>query len=148
MKVLLDTSVLVASALSSHPNHKECFGWVKSIVDKEIEGVVAAHTLAEMYSVLTTLPVYPPISPSDAKAIISNNVLNHFEVISLNKEDYEEVISHLAANGIIGGTTYDAIIVKAALKANVDWIVTLNEKDFRRVYPELASKVIPAKRKP
>lgn len=37
---------------------------------------------------------------------------------------------------------YDAVLLHAAQKANVEQIVTLNEAHFRRVYPALADKVV------
>lgn len=39
------------------------------------------------------------------------------------------------------GVTYDALILYAALKAEADQMLTLNEKDFRRIYPELTDKI-------
>jgi hypothetical protein len=53
-----------------------------------------------------------------------------------------KVIEHLSALGIVGGSTYDALILHAAANARVDRVVTLNERDFRRVYPELADRII------
>lgn len=38
--------------------------------------------------------------------------------------------------------TSDALILQTAAKANVDQVVTLNEKDFRRVHPDLAEKIV------
>jgi predicted nucleic acid-binding protein len=52
------------------------------------------------------------------------------------------LLDHLAAHHITGAATYDAMLLHAAAKANVDQIVTLNERDFRRVYPALASKIV------
>ena len=43
---------------------------------------------------------------------------------------------------ITGGAVYDAVLLHTAQKANVDQIVTLNESDFKRVYPALADKVV------
>jgi predicted nucleic acid-binding protein len=48
----------------------------------------------------------------------------------------------LAEIGVTGGATYDALILRAAANADVDMVVTLNEKDFRRVYPDLANKIV------
>lgn len=105
-------------------------------------GVVSAHSLAEVYSILTTLPVHPKISPSDAQQLIASNIFNVLEVVFLSDTDYVQVIEYLSAHGIVGGATYDAIILRAAINANVDQIITLNGKDFCRVYPELAGKII------
>ena len=60
----------------------------------------------------------------------------------LSDQDYIQVIEHLAALGIVGGATYDALILRAAANAKVDLVVTLNEKDFQRVYPNLADKIV------
>ena len=105
-------------------------------------GVVAAHSLVELYAILTTLPVQPRIPPSVAQQLIQHNVLDTFEVAFLSDEEYVDVLKHLSALGIIGGATYDALILHAASKANVEQIITLNPKDFRRVYPSLADKII------
>jgi hypothetical protein len=52
------------------------------------------------------------------------------------------VINHLSESGLMGGVIYDALILKAGIKANVDYVVTLNDKDFKRTYPDFADKVI------
>lgn len=142
MKILLDTSILVAAMVESHPAHERALPWLKRVKHGDDTGIVSAHSLAEVYSILTTLPVHPKISPGDAQQLIANNILNVLEVVVLSDVDYARVIEHLSALGIVGGATYDAVILRAAINADVDQIVTLNEKDFCRVYPELAGKII------
>lgn len=142
MRVLLDTSVLVAALVEKHPNHLAAFPWLQKAQAKTITGYVAAHSIAELYSVLTTLPIRPRISPVTAVQMIRQDVLEHFELVALSKEDYAAVIEYLAGTGIMGGATYDALILRAAIGAKVDQIITLNVDDFRRVYPELATKII------
>ncbi len=104
--------------------------------------MVAAHSLAELYAILTRLPLKPPIPPSMAWQMIQENVLAIFEVIPLSESDYRAVLEHLAQTGITGGVTYDALIAYAAIKAQVDQLLTLNEKDFRRVYPSLSEQIV------
>ncbi|MBV6394588.1 MAG: hypothetical protein HFACDABA_00154 [Anaerolineales bacterium] len=60
----------------------------------------------------------------------------------MSSEDYLHVVDQLTELGILGGATYDALILRAAENAKVDLVVTLNEKDFRRVNPILADKVV------
>ncbi len=141
MKVLLDTSVLVAGMVEAHPYHEQGFTWLKLAAEGEVEGLVAAHSLAELYAVLTTLPVHPRISGTDAAYLIQRDVGEHLEIVSLDGREYTEMIEHLAASGIIGGVTYDAIILQAGRKAEVDLVLTFNVKDFRRIYPGMADKV-------
>lgn len=142
MRVLLDTSVLVAAMVEGHPAHGRAFPWLQRVKAGLDVGVVAAHSLAELYSVLTTLPLQPRISTGAAEQLIMRNILDICEVVSLSETDYAGLITHLAAAGIMGGATYDALILHTALKVEIDQVVTLNEKDFRRVYPELASKIV------
>jgi hypothetical protein len=52
------------------------------------------------------------------------------------------VIDHLTSLGITGGATYDAVILQAAGKSDPDQVVTLNEKDFLRLRPDLAPKLV------
>ena len=142
MRVLLDTSILVAAMVEAHPAHEQGLAWLKRVTRGTDKGLVAAHSLAELYAILTTLPVRPPIPPSDAWRLIQHNVVQNLEIVFLSDQDYVQVIEQLAALGIVGGATYDALILRAAAKAKVDLVVTLNEKDFRRVYPNLADKIV------
>ena len=142
MSVLLDTSVLVAAMIESHPVHEQALPWLQRVQDGTEIGLVAAHSLAELYAILTTLPVQPHIPPAVAWQLIQHNVLNRFEVVFLSDEDYVAVIDHLSDVGIVGGATYDALILYAAAKASADRVVTLNERDFRRIYPDLVDKII------
>lgn len=142
MRVLLDTSVLVAAMVEAHPAHERALPWLQRVEAGIDSGVVAAHSVAELYAVLTTLPIRPRIAPAVARRLIEQNVLTNCEIVALSGADYANVISHLASTGIVGGATYDALILHAATKVEVDRIATLNEGDLRRVYPALSSKVV------
>ena len=142
MKILLDTSVLVAAMVESHPEHERAFPWLKRIIDGKNEGYVAIHSLAELYAVLTVLPVRPRISPHSAHELIVRNVLQNFEVITLGPSDYLTVIESLSSLGIVGGATYDALIMHAAISVKMDRIVTFNLRDFRRISPGLADIIV------
>lgn len=141
MRVLLDTSVLVAAMVEGHPAHGQALPWLQRVRAGTDTGVVAAHSIVELYAVLTRLPVQPRISPAIAQQVIERNVLDICEIVAISAVDYASVLAHLAATGIMGGATYDALIMYAAVKVEVDQILTLNEKDFRRIYPALAGKV-------
>ncbi|NJO96992.1 MAG: type II toxin-antitoxin system VapC family toxin [Pleurocapsa sp. CRU_1_2] len=74
MKVLFDTSVLVAAFEVSHSRHSVCLPWLQRAQEKEIDGYLSTHTLAELYSVLTRLPVRPPISPPLAQRLVDSKL--------------------------------------------------------------------------
>jgi predicted nucleic acid-binding protein len=142
VKTLLDTSVLVAAIIEGHPFHLVALPWLQRVQQKLETGIVAAHSLAELYAVLTRLPVHPRISPSLAVQLIRTNVLASCQIEALSVSDYLALLEHLEDVGIAGGAVYDAILLHTAQKTGVDRIVTLNEADFRRVYPALANKVV------
>ncbi len=142
MKILLDTSVLVAALVESHLDHVTAFPWLEKARSKSITGLVAAHSIAELYSILTKYPIRPRISPTATRRLIREDVLGSFQIVVLSEDDYTAVVDHLSESGIIGGTIYDALILRAALKAKADQVVTFNTKDFWRIYPELTDKII------
>jgi len=141
MRVLLDTSLLVAAMVEAHPVHENALPWLQKVKERTHEGFVAAHSIAELYSILTTLPLQPRIAPAVARRLIHQNVINSCNVVALSDKDYATVINHLSELGIAGGAIYDALIMYAGIKTDVDRVVTLNEKDFRKVYPQFADKL-------
>ncbi len=52
---MFDTSVLVAAFEVSHPRHTVCLPWLQQAQIQQIQGFIAPHTLADVYSVLTRL---------------------------------------------------------------------------------------------
>jgi predicted nucleic acid-binding protein len=139
MKIIFDTSALIAAMVVAHPMHERALPWLKRCKDGEMEYTVARHTLAELYAVLTTLPVTPKISPGTAARLIREDVGQPARVISLSPSDYGAVIRRLADLGLSGGVVYDALIARAAQRAKVDRLLTANPEDFKRVWPEGAS---------
>ena len=128
--------------VDAHPAYERAFPWLQRVHAKENDGLIAAHSLAELYSVLTTLPLRFPVSPEIAQRMIAHNILSTFQVIPLMADDYQAVITHLSRMALSGGIIYDALIGHAAIKANADQISTLNAKDFHRIYPDLAARIV------
>src|SRR4030067_2555948 len=126
MKVLFDTSVLVAALLDSHPNHTKAFSWLSKVIHGQVEGYIGIHTLAELYAILTSLPIQRKVTSNEILKLIQNSVLSVFNIIELTKTDYPQVLESLAHNNIRGGATYDAVIAHAAFKAKVDKLLTFN----------------------
>lgn len=146
MKVLLDTSVLVAGLVRAHPRHGPCRPWLTRVQSGDVDLVLAAHSLAELHSVLTTLPVKPRISPRTALQLAEENLLRpkpdgKAEVVALSVEDYLVALETAGRLSLAGGILYDALIARAAEIAEVDQLVTLNADHFRRVWPSRADRV-------
>lgn len=136
MRVLLDTSVLVAALVRSHPRHSQGRPWLTRALAGEVGLVVAAHTLAELHATLTSLPVRPRISPHTAARLRDDNLPPETEIVALTAEDYRVVLERVTELGLAGGVVYDGLIARAAEIAAVDRLLTLNERDFRRAWPQ------------
>jgi predicted nucleic acid-binding protein len=134
LRVLFDTSVLVAAALKEHSHHSRALPWLKRAHGGDIEFFVCAHSLAEMYSALTNLPTRPRISPAQAWSLVQHNVKSA-QVVELSVNDYDSTIQRVSGMGFSGGVIYDALIVRAAEKSKADHVLTLNERHFRRICP-------------
>jgi predicted nucleic acid-binding protein len=141
VRVLLDTSVLVAALVRSHPRHGEARPWVARAQAGEVELVVAAHTLAELHATLTTLPVKPRLSPETASRLRDDNFPKDTEIIALTADDYRAVLRSIVESGLAGGVVYDALIARVAEKAQVKRLVTLNESHFHRAWPAGADRI-------
>lgn len=134
MKILFDTNVLIASIVEQHDFHARALPWMAKALSGEIIYHISQHSLAEMYSVLTSLPVRPKISPVTANRLIVENT-KRAKVVTLGPADYRWCIQQMSSEHQIGGAIYDALIARAALKSHVDRLLTFDPDDFRRVLP-------------
>jgi predicted nucleic acid-binding protein len=122
--------------------HPIAFPWLKRAKPREFDLFVASHTLAELYAVLTTLPIRPKITPGVARQLIHNNIEAIARIVSLSASDYRSVIKRMGDLELSGGIIYDALIARAAQRSRVDRIVTFNIDDFKRVWPEGTAHII------
>jgi predicted nucleic acid-binding protein len=140
MKILYDTSVLIAALLVEHANHDLAFPQVELARRGEVEGYISTHSLAELYAVMTRLPRPLRVLPDEANAAIAD-LLEYLKPVPLLAEDYQRAIARMAELKLAGGSVFDAVIAQAALKVSVDHLVTLNPKDFVRLGDEIAAFV-------
>ena len=136
MKAFLDTSVLVSAVVKQHVFHERSFAVLDRIHNEQDEGIVSAHSLAEMYAVLTKLPLPYRHIPEQALLSIEENILKHFKTVGLAGSEYAALLREAAGSGIQGGTVYDALLLKCATKAGVDAIYTWNLKHFQAIAPQ------------
>ena len=142
MNVYIDTEIVVADAIRSHLHHAAATSLIEQIQRRRWIPVVSAHGLAEIFAVLTRTPFPRRMSPAEAWQIIQENVLQLFEIQSLSRADYTEVVRACAAQSLGGGQVFDAIHVQAARKAKCGRIYTFNLDDFRRIAPDLRDRIL------
>lgn len=136
MKTLFDTSVIIAALVEAHPMHQRAFPWLKQAKANDFELIVAGHTVAELYAVLSTLPTKPRITPAVVWRLIHENIEVVAKIVSLTAAEYSSLIKKISEMGLVGGITYDALIAKVAEKSKVERLLTLNPDHFKRVWPE------------
>src|ERR1035437_5282203 len=137
-----DTSVLVAAAVRHHPHNAPALAVLAALIGRKHRGYPSAHSLTEVYSVLTRTPSKAPLYPSEAWQIIEQMILPQMELVTLTPREYREVVRHCAVNGWVGGKVHDAVHLRCAQKVGSDRVYTFNVKDFRALAPsDLADKI-------
>ena len=136
MKVFLDTNVLVAAVCGGHTQHPRAFPLLERVQSGKDEGFISAHSLAEMYAVLTRLPAPYRHTPEQALLSLEENILKYFKATALTAGEYAALIRESALGGLQGGVVYDALVLKSAAKSGVERIFTFNLKHFQAVAPK------------
>ena len=136
MQMLFDTSVLVPAMVKAHPAHTSAHRCLTKAIGAELTFLIAAHSLAECYSLLTTLPLSPRIAPSSALHLLKQNVTDHAHLVALTAEDYHATLARAVNLSLPGGVVYDGLILAAAEKAGASVLLTNNKNDFARFLPK------------
>jgi len=135
VEIFFDTTILVAASEHSHPHYTQARPALLRVARGQDKGFIGAHSIAEVYAVLTRLPVQPRVHPVEAARIIIENILTHFEVVTVDQEDYLEALETVANAGWIGAKIYDALLLRCAAKCEAERIYTFNLEDFRQLAP-------------
>lgn len=133
MDIFFDTTVLVAASEQSHPHYAQARPALLRVATGRDKGFMGQHSIAEVFAALTRLPVQPRIHPVEAARLVTENILPHFKVVRLGKEDYLEALSTMGSGGWIGAKIYDALLLRCAARCEVERIYTFNLGDFRQL---------------
>ncbi len=138
MKYFFDTSVLVAAISVNHMHHVP--SQAAYLAASKNNSSCAAHSLAEVYATLTRIPGAQRMSCEQALLFVED-IRERLTTIALDQDEYFPAIADAAAEGIAGGTIYDALVARCALKGKAAVIYTWNLDHFRRIGPEVARRV-------
>jgi predicted nucleic acid-binding protein len=141
MTAFCDTSVLVAACIRQHPHYHRARPVLESIATGKVAGVMSAHSVAEAFSALTSLPVMPRILPSEAREIVARNFQRHFRLVAVTSRMYARAMDACVERGLGGGKVYDALLMECARASKADRIYTFNLTDFRRLAPDLTDRI-------
>ncbi len=128
-RYLCDTSVLVATVCSWHEHHARTIRELERRGRAGEELVLAAHSLAEAYAVLTRLPAPNRLRSKDAIELLEAN-WRETPVAHLTARETWRTLRRAQQQGVIGGQTYDMLIAACAVKAGATTIITWNVRHF------------------
>lgn len=138
MKAFLDTSVLVAVFYADHEHHIPSLNLLLRYPKKDVG--CGAHSLAEVYATLTSMPGKRRVSGQEAMLFLGD-IRERLTLITLEGQEYFELLESAAAMQLGGGHIFDAILGQCALKSRATTIYTWNSRDFLRLPPAIASRV-------
>jgi predicted nucleic acid-binding protein len=111
------------------PRHAACLRLLEDASKKT--HFCAAHSVAELYAVMTRLPVRPRITPEQGVLFVEN-VRDYFSVVTLSAAEQFEA----ARRGVGGAKVYDLLTLKCALKSGAERVYALNLQEFMRMAPQ------------
>jgi len=138
VKYFFDTSVLLPTFLEDHEHHEASLrAFLKA--DKK-QACCGAHSIAELYATATRLPGKHRLS-GEQVILFLENVRERLTFITLTADDYFAAVKGAAAAGIVGGTIYDTLLARCAMKAEAEIIYTWNQKHFQQFSAEIVKRL-------
>ena len=120
MKILLDTNVVLDVLTDRQPFADESSRILKLVEDNQLRGYIAAHTATTIFYLLDK-----QLERRKASRVLAE-LLRIVQVVSV---DEDRLLHALAMEW---ADFEDAVQAACAEKAEVDFLVTRNEKDFKR----------------
>ena len=130
MKALFETSVLVPTFLGDHEHHEASLDVFLRFKKRQV--CCAAHSLAEVYATLTRLPGKYRVSCEQTMLFLAE-IRQRLTLVALDGDEYYATIEQASALGVMGGTVYDALLARCALKARAETLYTWNVKHFQQL---------------
>ena len=90
--------------------------------------------MAELYAVMTRLPVRPRITPEQGVLFVEN-VRDYFSVVTLSAAEQFEAATDAAQRRLGGAKVYDLLTIKCAAKAGAERAYALDGAGFARLAP-------------
>ena len=135
MNAFLDTSVLVAAFYGDHARHAASLDLFTRFDKKDAS--CAAHSLFEVYSVLTRMPGKHRMGADQAMLFIGS-IRERLTIVGLTADEYARTLQTFAELGVVGGAIYDALLASCALKARAQALFTWNLRHYAQLGPRVA----------
>lgn len=138
IQFFFDTTVLVAASDAADPRHPQSRALLSTASPST--SACGAHTLAEVYAVLSRYPGGKKVRPQFAGVIVEQ-IAARLTVVPLGADEYAAIVRSVARMGLAGGIVFDAVLLACARKVDAQRIYTWNEKHFHLVAPDLSDRI-------
>jgi predicted nucleic acid-binding protein len=146
MSYLLDTGILLRVVDRRDPQHANVFAAVQALIGRGEELHITTQNMAEFCNVLTR-PLANNglgLAPNDALRLLEHEIEPICSTLAEPPLVYSELKRLMVNYGVVGKQIHDARLVAMMLVWQVDNILTLNDRDFRRYEPEGITVFTPA----
>ena len=138
MREFFDSSVLIAAFWGGHAKHSPSIKCLSN-ADKR-HSSCSIQSLAEIYAVMSSLPVAPGIPPEQVMLFVEE-VRSRLTLVSLDEKEYFQTFQRCVDRGFTSGRIYDALLLSCAAKSGAQTIFTWDLKHFRATARELAERI-------
>jgi hypothetical protein len=132
-----DSSCMIAGVCPWHEYHGPAAASLERRFIRGLSLVVAGHALLEAYAVMTRLPTPYRLSGPDAWHLLGRNFADRATVLGCDGGAYVPLLDRLAASGVTGGRSYDALIATVLAPVGGVEFLTLNPRHFDRLHAKL-----------
>jgi predicted nucleic acid-binding protein len=116
INALIDTNIILDSLAARKPFSDEANAIFDLIKNDEVTGFISASSVTDIYYLLRKAIGY------ESSILLLENLLNAFEIISVTKADCLNALKSTIKD------YEDALVAECANKANIDFIVTRDNK--------------------
>lgn len=141
----LDTSVIISGLLSWHEDHKAASAALTGLFESGDEVILPLHSLIEAYAVMTRLPPPHRLSAKEALDVLEGSFRSRSNLIGLAAKEGWDFLRELSRRNLVGGTSYDSLILASARKGGAQRLLTFNRAHFERVGTEDIEIVVPGR---
>lgn len=139
---VLDTTVLVAGLVASHPYHLMCQRLLQAAAHLPGSYRCTTHAIAETFRVLVALPLAPRLDAAGARLAIRTTLAPRLDPVSLTAKDYDRALDVVCASGLGAGAIYDCLHLLAADRLAAGYLVTANHKHFQPLAEAAGTRVL------
>jgi predicted nucleic acid-binding protein len=121
---------MVPALCAWHEHHDRASREINLRLDRGEIMVIAAPSLVETYSALTRLPPPYRMTSHECLTLVEATFGEPREIVGLSPSAYLALLRSAPQERIVGGQIYDAVIAMCAREAQVDLLLTFNERHF------------------